>query len=135
MNVIDSVRQLGAAIQQDQRYIRYAKAKLANDNNDELQKAIGEFNVIRLQLDGELELEDRDEKKVSELNEKLRSLYSSIMSSPEIVEYNSAKDELDNMLNDINSIIIKSVEGEDPATCEAGSSSCGGCCSSCSGCH
>ena len=81
MDIIEMTRKLGAAIQQDERYIRYAKAKLANDNDEELQKAIGEFNLIRMQMDGELSNEERDEEMIKELNEKLRNVYSSIMSS------------------------------------------------------
>ena len=38
MDVIAQVRELGKAIQQDERYINYAKAKLANDNDENLQK-------------------------------------------------------------------------------------------------
>ena len=40
MDVIKAVRELGKAIQQDERFIRYAKARLENDNNEELQAAI-----------------------------------------------------------------------------------------------
>ena len=51
MDVIKSVRELGKAIQQDARFIRYAKARLENDNNEELQSAIGKFNITRMELD------------------------------------------------------------------------------------
>ena len=51
MDVIKAVRELGKAIQQDERFIRYAKARLENDNNQELQAAIGKFNIIRMDMD------------------------------------------------------------------------------------
>ena len=54
MDVIKAVRELGKAIQQDERFVRYAKAKLANDTDVELQNAIGEFNITRMELDREL---------------------------------------------------------------------------------
>ena len=41
MDAIKSVRELGKAIQADERFVRYAKARLANDNDAELQAAIG----------------------------------------------------------------------------------------------
>ena len=47
---------------------------------------------------------------------------------------NTAKAEVDAMLNDINSIIMQCVEGEDPMTAEP-HTGCSGSCSSCSGCH
>ena len=134
MNVIDMTRELGTVIQLDERYTRFTKARAANDANEELQASIGEFNIIRMQLDNCLAEENRDEDKISELNEKLRTVYGSVMASPAMAEYNASKAELDHMLNDINSIIMKSVEGEDPKTCDVLSENCSGSCSSCGGC-
>ena len=134
MDVIKAVRELGKAIQQDERFIRYAKAKLANDSDVELQGAIGEFNITRMELDRELNEETKDETKVTELNEKLRAIYSKIMSEPAMVEYNTSKVEVDSMVGEINTIISKCLEGEDPETCDT-TVSCTGSCSTCGGCH
>lgn len=134
MDVIKAVRELGKAMQQDERYIRYAKARLDNDNDTKLQAAIGEFNIIRMELDREISAENKNDEKVKELNEKLRTVYGDIMASPAMVEYNTAKAELDVMVNEINTIISKALDGEDPETCDA-QASCTGSCSTCGGCH
>ena len=135
MNILEASRQLGAALQQDERYIRFAKAKLANDNDEALQKGIGDFNITRMELDRVMSEENQDEEKVRELNEKLRSIYAQVMSSSAMAEYNAAKAELDHMLNDINSVIMQCVDGADPATCEPEVAGCTGSCESCGGCH
>ena len=134
MDVIAKARELGKAIQQDERFIRYAKARLANDEDKELQDAIGEFNLVRMELDREVNSDEKNDDKVKELNEKLRKVYSSVMSSPAMVEYNTAKAALDTLVNEINVIISKSIDGEDPDTCDT-SSGCTGSCDSCGGCH
>lgn len=134
MDVIKSVRELGKAIQQDERYIRYAKARLENDNDKELQASIGEFNIVRMELDREMSEDEKNDEKVKELNEKLRKIYGEVMASPAMVNYNTAKVEIDQMMNEINTIISKSIDGEDPETCEI-ESGCSGSCSSCGGCH
>lgn len=134
MNVIDKARELGRAIQQDERFIRYAKARLQNDSDSELQDAIGQFNIVRMELDREVGSDNKDDLKVQELNEKLRKVYSDIMSFPAMVEYNTAKAELDSMVNEVNVIISKCIDGEDPDTCDT-SSACTGSCASCGGCH
>ena len=134
MDVIKAVRELGKAMQQDERYIRYAKARLNNDNDTKLQAAIGEFNIIRMELDREISSENKNDEKVKELNEKLRTVYGDIMASPAMVEYNTAKAELDIMVNEINTIISKALDGEDPETCDA-QAACTGSCSTCGGCH
>lgn len=133
MDVIELTRQLGAAIQADERYKNYMAAKIANDNDEYLQEDIGEFNLIRISLDKELSSDNKDDEKVKELNQKLRSTYSAIMLTPSMIAYNEAKTALDELLNDVNSIITMSANGEDPATCEP--SHCTGSCSTCGGCH
>lgn len=135
MDVIEQTRKLGTAIQQDERFIRYAKAKLANDSDEELQKAIGEFNLIRMQLDNEIDSDKKDDEKVKELNEKLREVYSGIMSSKAMAEYNAAKAEVDRMVNDVNTLISMCLEGADPETCDISAAGCTGSCSTCGGCH
>ena len=134
MDVIKAVRELGKAIQQDERFVRYAKARLANDSDTELQAAIGDFNITRMELDRELNADNKDEVKVAELNEKLRGVYAKIMSAPAMVEYNTAKAEVDTMVGEINTIISKCLDGEDPETCEA-HDACTGSCATCGGCH
>ena len=134
MDVIAMARELGKAIQQDERFIRYAKARLANDSDSALQEAIGQFNIARMELDREVNSENKDDEKVKSLNENLRKIYGDIMSSPAMVEYNTAKAELDTMVNEVNVIISKSIDGEDPETCDL-HSNCTGSCSTCGGCH
>lgn len=133
MDVIEKARELGKAIQQDERFIRYAKARLENDDNKELQDAIGQFNIIRMELDKEMGSENKNDDKVKELNEKLRKVYGDIMSSPSMVEYNTSKAELDSLINSVNVIISKCVDGDDPDTCST-ESACTGSCSTCGGC-
>ncbi len=133
MDVLKLTRQLGAAIQEDERYKNYMAAKLANDNDDELQKSIGEFNIIRMSLDKEFTSENKSDEKIKELNEQLRTVYSRIMSTDSMIAFNEAKTALDALLNDVNAIITMSANGEDPETCEP--SHCTGSCSTCGGCH
>lgn len=135
MTVIEAARILGEAIQNDGRFLRYAKAKLANDKNDNLQELIGRFNVVRMNLDEVMTAEQRDEAKVQELNEQLRSVYTEIMSDGGMVEYNASKVDLDTLLNDVNSIIMQCVDGADPKTVEPEVHSCTSSCESCGGCH
>lgn len=134
MGIIEATRNLGVEIQKDERFIRFLKAKFANDNDETLQNQIGEFNTVRMNLDREMNAETQDEAKIKELNEKLREIYTTVMSSKTMLEYNTAKADVDAMLNDINSIIMQCVEGEDPITVEP-QTACTGSCSTCGGCH
>ncbi len=88
-----------------------------------------------MELERASEEDVRDEGKIKELNEKLRKIYADVMSSSVMAEYNAAKSDLDNLLNDVNSIIMQCVEGAEPSTCESEQHSCTGSCDSCGGCH
>ncbi len=134
MDIIEMTRKLGVEIQQQEVFKNYIKAKAANDNDVELQDMIGQFNVIRMQLDQALSSEEKNEEKVKELNTQLRDIYTAIMGRETMMNYNVAKGELDALVNQINAIITLTVNGEDPLTCDI-SSGCTGSCSSCSGCH
>ena len=56
------------------------------------------------------------------------------MSDPAMVEFNTAKVEVDQMMNEINIILSKTLDGEDPETCTV-ESGCSGSCATCGGCH
>lgn len=135
MDVIQLTRELGVAIQNDNRYIEYMKAKEANDKDTELQDLIGDFNLKRQQLSLEMN-KGKDEKnpeKITELNKEMQGLYGSIMGNQQMIDFNQTKQALDTLVQQINTIIGASVNGEDPATCDT-ESGCGDGCSSCSGC-
>ena len=134
MDIIEMTRKLGVEIQKQEVFKNYIKAKAANDNDVELQDMIGQFNVIRMSMDQALSSEKKDEEKVKELNGQLKDVYTAIMGKETMMNYNVAKGELDALVNQINSIIALTIDGEDPMTCDI-TSGCTGSCSSCSGCH
>lgn len=135
MDVIEKARELGVLIQEDARYINYCVARDANDSDADLQKKIGEFNLLRLNLNTEMSKEDRNMDKLKEIDNQIKEKYQEIMQCENMIAYNNAKDKLDEMLNMINNIITASANGEDPKTCDALPQTCTGSCSSCSGCH
>lgn len=134
MDVIKAARELGKVIQQDERFIRFVKAKLANDSDVELQNAIGNFNIKRMELEKAASEETKNDELIKKLNEELRAVYGEIMSSAAMVEYNTAKAMLDQMMNEVNIVISKSLDGEDPETLTI-EEGCTGSCSTCGGCH
>ncbi len=137
MNVIEKARELGVLIQQDERYSVYYAAKEANDKDENLQDMINEFNMKRMQLNAEVSKENKNEERLSELDDAIKSLYGTIMANENMINYNKAKADMDSLLNQINMIITYSANGEDPLTCpcEEVNVSCGGDCSACGGCH
>ena len=135
MTLIEQTRMLGAAIQQDERYKNYHEAARINDTDPNVQKKIGEFNLLRAQLNRELAKEDKDADTMTTLDKEIRELYDEIMAMPSMVAFNQAKEEIDRLLASIEYIISSSANGEDPFTCDEQPPQCSGSCSTCGGCH
>ncbi len=135
MDVIEVTRNLGKEIQKDERFIAFAKAKLALDNNENLNSKIGEFNIIRMNLDRLLSEEEKDNEKIAEANKNLRAVYDEIMADEVMKEYNETRAAVDKMIADVMGIIRMCAEGADPETCTLPEAGCSGSCSTCAGCH
>ncbi|MGN1412112.1 MAG: YlbF family regulator [Oscillospiraceae bacterium] len=126
-------RDLGKAIQEDERYISYNILKDKADNDEVLQQLIQEFNLARVQLNTEMSKEDKDGDRLQELDQKIKDTYSKIISNENMSAYNEAQDKMNALLSAVNLIITASANGEDPETCSA-VQSCSGICSTCGGC-
>ncbi len=134
MDVIKMTRELGKAIQQDDRYTAYMLAKQANDNDKELQELIETFNVKRTELTKAMSSENKDTDLIKNLDTEIKDLYAKIMSNKNMVVFSGAQSALEALINDVNQIISMCANGEDPDTCEV-SHGCSGSCSTCGGCH
>lgn len=134
MDIIELAREIGRKIQGEDMYLKLKIAKQNSDEDKELQDLIGEFNLKRMAINNEATKDERDEKKLQELNTELREIYSRIMKNENMAAYNIAKQEMDSVLKRVTAIIMQSAEGEDPETTDY-EESCTGSCSSCGGCH
>ncbi|HOO06177.1 MAG: YlbF family regulator [Ruminococcus sp.] len=133
MDIMEMTRELGKALQNDDRYIAYSLSKQACDNDEELQKQISSFDDLRSQLNTEIIKEDKDTDKIKELDQSIKDTYQKIMSNRNMVVFTGAQSALESLVSNINQIITLCANGEDPATCEP-STGCSGSCATCGGC-
>jgi Uncharacterized conserved protein len=134
MTIIEMAREMGKLIQESDEYKALMEARTASDNDEELQKQIGEFNLVRMKMEIESSKPEPDQDKVNALNEQLMSIYTSVMESENMVAFNKAKDVVDHLMNHVTAILTAAVNGEDPATYDPDAACTGDCCS-CGGCH
>ena len=137
MNVIELTRQLGAAIQKDERYLAFAAAKEANEKDEALNALMGEIQMIQMNYQMEASKETPDSAKMQEFEAEFNAKYEAFMANENMQKYDEARAQVDSMMNYIMQILGLCVNGADPATCEPEQHdhSCDGACSSCSGCH
>ena len=137
MDAILAARELGKAIQADQRYKDYVAAKAANDADETLQGLISDFSAKRQAYAMEMQKpeEEQDAEKIRIMNKEMQDAYGEVMKNVNMANFAIVKNALDMLLNEVNMIISMSCEGEDPATCDPHAAhGCGGSCATCGGC-
>lgn len=129
MNIVeDLARDLGRAIQSDERYQRFMESQKKNDEDMDLQGLIAQFEVKRMELNDALEKEGDDTTQIKELDGEVKSLYRDIFANSNMVEFSEARNEMQNMMSLVNRIITGSANGENPDVISDDH------CSGCSGC-
>ncbi len=134
MDAIQAARELGKAIQADERYIAIAKASQKTQADQGLQDMIASFNKTRADLNAELQKEEKDTIQIRELDSQLKSQYQTILTNENMKELNDVKGDFEQMIAFINQIVSGSAQGQDPDTIQF-QESCSGSCGSCSGCN
>ncbi len=131
--LLEMAKDMGEAIQQDDRFITLQMAQAAADDDAALQDLIGEFNLKRIALSGEENKEKKDAQKIKRLDTELRAVYARVMENEHMAAYNAARSEMDALLSGINRILHLSAQGENPRSIDV-SPRCTGDCGSCGGC-
>ena len=129
MDIIQMARELGKALQQDDRYIAYMLAKQVNDEDTALQADINRFDELRAELNTIMSSENANHDKLRETDRELKEVYRKIMANKNMLVFNAAQKSLEGLVSSINEIISLCANGEDPDTCEpsSGCAECGGC--------
>ena len=136
-DIIKLTRQLGAAIQQDERYKSFAAIRAENEKDEELQVLMGEMQLRQMNYQREAQSEAPDQDKMQALEIEFNDLYTKFMENEKMKKYEAARAEIDELMNYLMGILGLCVNGADPMTCEPEPDhGCGCSCDECgSDCH
>ena len=130
---ITAARELGRAIQHSPQYAAMKAAEKACDEDASLQELIGDFNLVRMNLTQENAKTEKDDAKIAELNTQLQKVYTNVMGNARMMDYNIAKQAVEEIMQKINVVMQAAVNGQDVDAVDV-DSACTGSCSSCAGC-
>ncbi|MBQ8868148.1 MAG: YlbF family regulator [Oscillospiraceae bacterium] len=137
MELYKLARELGKAIQADERYLNIQKCIQANDKDAALNELMAKIQFIQTAYQSEVQGEGNAEK-LAGYDKEFQQLYAQIMQNENMKNYEAARGEIDKMMNYIVGILTLSVNGEDPETCEPTEHECGhdhDCDCGCHDCH
>jgi len=127
MGIFEIAAELGKAIKADERYVKFEAAKAAYESNAELQKNLIEYEVQQTALQNEYAKEEKDMVFIEAINKRIDELYRAVVESPEFVALNEIQNEINELMNSVNSTITYNITGKLPDSCTHDCSSCGGC--------
>jgi cell fate (sporulation/competence/biofilm development) regulator YlbF (YheA/YmcA/DUF963 family) len=116
-------RELGKAIQADERYLKLEKCIEANEKDAALNELMVKIQFIQTAYQSEAQGEGNAEKLAGYDNE-FQQLYAQIMQNENMKNYEEARKDIDKMMDYIVGILTLSVNGEDPETCEPSEHDC-----------
>lgn len=131
MSLEKLTRELGKAIQQDERYLTMQKAIEANEKDTALNELMSKIQLIQVSYQHEASKEDPNEEKMKAYDEEFRGVYAEIMANENMRNYEVARKDIDDLMNFLTGILAMCVNGDDPDTCDPTAHSCGGDCGSC----
>jgi len=127
--IIELAKKMGQMLKDSDEFRTYEEVKSRYETDSELQMQIGEFNLRKMAVMNEMEKEDKDNEKFERLQNDMREAYKTAMSNPLMGEFMKAKENFENMVNNVYSIINYQITGESGSCDKSNCASCGG------GCH
>ncbi len=129
MDIIEKTRELGSLIQQDERYLAFVHARKNNEADSALNELIDRLGQIQSEYSEAVsQNEDMHESEKEAYDQRFRDVYSVVMQNENMIAYQQAKAEVDDMMQYIMQLLSMCVNGADPATCEVPEQGCTGSC-------
>ena len=118
MKIQDYAKQLGDAIAADPVIVKYKAAKASYEANAELRDALSEYEAQRSILGAEYGKPEgeRSEGLISLARERMEQLAKEIVASEDYRDFTAAEQEVNRLMQEVNSTISAAVFGEAPCT-------------------
>ena len=128
--IIELAHMLGTEIAASEEIKKLEEAKNRYEQDEEIQKYMGEYEAERRLLGEEFSKESSeiDQKAVADLRARIEELTKIITANPVYQEFSQAQGDVNKLMADVNAEIKFCITGERPSECTHD-------CSKCSGCH
>ena len=127
MEIFELAAKLGQALKEDARLIALDKARKAYEEDEQIMKMMMEYEVQQRAMQNEAMKEERDEAILEMIQSRIDTLYDEIVASESYKALEAAQNEVNELMNKVNTTITYNITGEEPSGCTHNCSTCGGC--------
>ncbi len=127
MEIFELAAKLGQALKEDARLIALDKARKAYEEDEQVMKMMMEYEVQQRAMQNEAMKQERDESILEMIQSRIDTLYDEIVASESYKALEAAQNEVNELMNKVNTTITYNITGEEPSACTHNCSTCGGC--------
>ena len=127
MGIFELAAELGKTLKEDKRLVALEEARKAYENDERVGKLMLEYEVQQKAINHEAMKEERDENLLGMIQERIDALYDQIVATETYKALEAAQDEVNKLMELVNTTITFNITGEQPNSCTHNCSSCGGC--------
>ena len=129
MGIFELAAELGKALKQDEKLIALDAARKAYEEDKTVQRLVIEYNVQQKAMEKATQNAEIDTHLIDMIQNRINELYTQITTSEAYVALEKAQEDVNALMNAVNSTISFHITGQLPSSCTHDCSTCGG------GCH
>ena len=129
MGIFELAAELGKTLKNDKRLIALEEARKAYESDERVMKLMTEYEVQQKAINYEAMKEERSEELLKMIQDRIDAIYEQIVSTETYKALEKAQNDVNDLMEMVNSTITFNITGEMPSSCTHDCSTCGG------GCH
>jgi cell fate (sporulation/competence/biofilm development) regulator YlbF (YheA/YmcA/DUF963 family) len=127
MGIFEIAAELGKALKQDEKLIALEAARKAYEEDKTVQRLVVEYNVQQKAMEKATQNAEIDTHLIELIQNRINELYTQITTSEAYVALEKAQEDVNALMNAVNTTISFHITGEMPSSCTHDCSTCGGC--------
>lgn len=127
MGIFELAAELGKTLKNDKRLIALEEARKAYENDERVAKLMTEYEVQQKAINYEAVKEERSEELLKMIQDRIDAIYDQIVATDAYKALEKAQNEVNDLMEMVNSTITFNITGEQPSSCTHDCSTCGGC--------
>ena len=127
MGIFELAAELGKTLKNDKRLIALEEARKAYESDERVMKLMTEYEVQQKAINYEAMKEERSEELLKMIQDRIDAIYDQIVSTDAYKALEKAQNDVNDLMEMVNSTITFNITGETPSSCTHDCSTCGGC--------